>query len=123
MVKNAAAQAIEEINNPEARIPRALTALHEQSWLLAYAAQRNVGVSPGQPAVEMLRQVLQQGSEDEQMAALYQIQRMGFEGVFPAIFTQYCGSDFELREAAYHTIWQLAANGEEIPSPMQYGMA
>ncbi|MBC8506492.1 MAG: HEAT repeat domain-containing protein [Anaerolineales bacterium] len=122
VVKNAAAQAMEDINNATFHIPKTPLPLPELPWLISFAAERGVGVSPGEPALKMLIQVLQQGNEDEQMAALFQIHMRGIARVFPAIFDQYCGSDIELREMAYNTIWQLAANGEDIPSTVQYGM-
>ncbi len=122
VVKNAAAQAVEDINNPTFHIPKAPMPLAELPWLISFAAELGVGVSPGEPATKMLNQVLQQGTEDEKMAALFQIQTRGIANVFPAIFDQYCGSDIELRELAFNAIWQLAANGEDIPSLVQYGM-
>jgi len=122
VVKNAAAQAVEDINNPDMHIPQALAALAELPWLISYAAERGVGVSPGDPARQMVKQVLEQGSVEEQLAALYQIQRRGFGDVFPAIFNQLLNDDIELRETAFNTIWYLAACGEEIPSPIQYGL-
>ena len=122
VVKNAAAQAVEDIQNPTFFIPKAPIPLAELPWLISFAAELGVGVSPGEPAIKMLSQVLKQGSDDEKMAALYQIQMLGIANVFPAIFDQYCGSDIELRELAYDAIWQLAANGEHIPSPVQFGM-
>ena len=122
VVKNAAAQAMEDLNNPTFHIPQRPLPLAELPWLISYAAERGVGVSPGDPARQMLKQVLEQGSEDEQYAALFEIQRRGYAEVFPAIFNQYCSEDIELREAAYNAIWQLAASGKEIPTLMQYGM-
>nr|MBC8509940.1 hypothetical protein [Chloroflexota bacterium] len=122
VVKNAAAQGVEDINNPDMHIPQALAALAELPWLISYAAERGVGVSPGDPARQMVKQVLEQGSVEEQLAALYQIQRRGFGDVFPAIFNQLLNDDIELRETAFNTIWYLAACGEEIPSPIQYGL-
>jgi len=122
VVKNAAAQAVEEIHNPDRHIPQALTSLAELPWLISFAAGRGVGVSPGEPARKMLIQALEQGNSEEQLAALYQIQRRGMVGVFPAIFNPLFSDDLELRESAFNTLWHLAACGEKIPSPMQYGL-
>jgi len=121
VVKNAAAQAVEEIHNPDKHIPQPLEPLAELPWLISFAGERGVGVSPGDPARQMLIQVLEQGSIEEQLAALHQIQRRGISGVFPKIFNQLVSNDPELSETAFNTIWQIAASGEEIPSLMQYG--
>ncbi len=123
VVKNAAAQAVEEINNPDKHIPQALEPLAELPWLIAYAEEHGVDISPGDPAQQMLKNVIAQGSIEQQLAGLYQIQRRGIGDVFPEVFHLLYGGNVELREAAFSTIWQLAANGIEIPSPQQYGLS
>lgn len=122
VVKNAAAQTMEELNQPDIHIPRPLNPLAELPWLINFATKRGGGVSTGEPARQLLAQVLSHGSEEEQLAAMDQIQKRAYGDVFPDIFDQLQGSDLELREAAYHTIWQLAAAGVEIPSPVKYGL-
>ena len=122
VVKNAAAQAIEDYNRPDMYIPQTQIPLADLPWLISFAAERGVGVSPGEPARQMLKQALELGTEEQQMAALFEIQRRDIAEIFPGIFNQYFGSDIELREIAYNTIWLLAANGNEIPSPTQFGM-
>ena len=122
VVKNAAAQAVEDFHNPDPHIPRPLPPINEIPWLIAFTEERGVGLSPGEAAWKALLIVLKEGNGDQQLAAMSLFQRFGYPDVFPLIFDQLYGEDSELKEAAYQTIWQIASTGGEIHSPAQYGM-
>ena len=122
VVKNAAVQAIEEINQADPHIPRSLPPITEIPWLLEFANERKVSMSSGESAWKTLILALKEGSDDEKLAALSIIQRYGYADVFPVIFDHLLGTDFELQEAAYQTMWQIAATGAEIHAPMRYGL-
>ncbi|MEA3349158.1 MAG: HEAT repeat domain-containing protein [Chloroflexota bacterium] len=122
VVKNAAAQAFEELHQPDPHIPQALPSLADTPWLIAFAGERGVGISPGQQAHEMLLRVLKEGNPEEQLAALAQLRRRGITKVFPAIYHPLYAANPETNAAALYTIWHLAASGAEIPPPMQFGL-
>ncbi len=121
VVKNAAAQAYEELQAPDVRIPQPLMALSEIPWLISFAGERGVGISPGDPARRMLLRALQEGSTDERLAAMYIIGRSGFASIFPAIYDSFFNDDPELHQAAFDTLWQIANTGAEILPPGQFG--
>lgn len=122
VVKNAAAQAIEEINNPDDRIPKELPPISKLPWLVTWASEKNVNISTGESAWKTMVMVLKEGSEIEQLAAMNLFERFGYAEIFPFIFDQLQGNNQELKEAAYKTIWHLAATGAQTPSPKRYGL-
>jgi hypothetical protein len=122
VVRNAAQQALEENMGFDAHIPRPILPLEDTPWLIAYASNLGLGISPGQPAVDMLLRSLREGSDEERLAALDYIRRKGTANVFPAIYHSLYGGGQEIREAAFNTLWHIAATGAEIPPPAQYGL-
>jgi len=122
VVKDAATQAVTQLNNPHPSIPKPQPPLHNLPWLIAFAGDREFGISEGKPARDMLLRALSEGNEDQQLAALGQIQRRGETGIFPAVYHHLYGHLPELREAAFLTIWLVASMGSEIPPPYQFGL-
>ncbi len=122
VVKDAAAHAVEELNSPDPRIPRQLPPLEDTPWLIAFASEHGLGISAGESAREMLLRALKEGNEDEQLAAIGQIQQRGETGIFPTIYHLLYGSNPELSEAAFNIVWHIAATGAEFPPPIQFGL-
>jgi len=122
IVKNAAQQALEELQQPSSHIPAPLPALEDVPWLIAFAGEEGEGISFGDSAHNMLLKVLEKGSEEQQLAALSLIQRKGIANVFPILYHSLYGEIPEVNSAAFNTLWHLAASGAEIPHPKQYGL-
>jgi len=122
VVRNAAAQAIDDLKRMNPHIPTAMPPLHEIPWLIKYAAKSGVGVSPGKPAVEVLTKALKDGDEYEKMAALDFVRLYGTEDYIVQIYHILYGSQGELREIAFNALWHLAATGITLTSPAQYGL-
>jgi len=122
VVRNAAAQAMEEVNAPDPYIPKPVEPLENTPWLIEFAGERGMGVSAGDPAKEMLLRALREGSPDQTLAALGYYRLTGDDSIFPAVYHLLYGNDPDLVEAAYETIWQLKATGANIPSPTQFGL-
>ena len=122
VVQDAANQMLNTIQNPHPRQPRPLPPLNQTAWLIAFAAERGMGVAPGKPAVELLYKALREGNEDQKLAALYYLGQSGEESVVLPVYQVYFSSDGELREAAFSTLWNLAACGVKLPPPAQYGL-
>ena len=96
--------------------------LEEIPWLIEFASEHGLGVSTGDPAREMLLRVLRDGSSDQIHAALDLLRRYGDSRIFPTIYHLLYGQDQEVAEAAYNTLWHLAATSVEIPPPTQFGL-
>lgn len=122
VVRNAAAQALEELKHLNPHIPVPIPPLHEVPWLIQYAARSGIGVSPGKQAVEVLGKALIDGEEGERMAALDYIKLFGSDQYILQIYNILYGSQGQLREAAFNTLWHLASAGIALPSPTQYGL-
>jgi HEAT repeat protein len=122
VVKDAAAQAVTQINNPDPAIPKPQPPLEDLPWLIAFASDLEVGISEGKPAREMLLKALSEGNEDEKLAAMGQVRLRGETGIFPAIYHILYSDIPELKEAAFYTIWHIASTGYEIPPPIQFGL-
>jgi HEAT repeat protein len=123
VVRNAATQALDDLNAFSARIPKPVTPLHETPWLIAFAGDRGLGLTSGQSAVEILLRALREGNPDEQIAALDELWFHLGDVSFPVeIYHMLYGSDTELQEAAYRLIWHFNLSGVELPPPAQYGL-
>jgi len=122
VVKDAAAQAVAELNAPDPSIPKSQPPLEDLPWLIGFASDRELGISSGISAREMLLKALNEGTDDEKLAALGQIRLRGETGIFPAVYHILYDDNPELRETAYHTIWHIATTGFEIPPPIKFGL-
>ncbi len=97
VVRNAATQALEEMDNLDAAVPVPQPPLHELPWLIAYAGEKGKGVTSGKPAQDMLRQALKDGSEEERQAAMEQIYRDPDTGMIIDMMHILYGTGPELR--------------------------
>lgn len=112
VVRNAAIQLNEDLKLEEIAIPGKLPPLHETGWLVRYASEKGMGLSPGQASWDMLAGALREGNEETRLAAMY-VYRLKPEEARPVLepLTELMRTgDGELREAAYHTLWHLDAN-------------
>jgi HEAT repeat protein len=122
VVRNAAAQVVEELTNLDPYVPVPLEPLDDTPWLIEFASERGMGTSGEEASREMLMRVLREGSPEQTHAALEVLRRNGDSGIFPTIYHLLYGGDQEIAEAAYDTLWHLAATGAEIPPPIQFGL-
>lgn len=122
VVRNAAAQVVEELNSLDPYIPRPLTPPEETPWLIDFSSEQGLGISAGEQAQEMVLRALREGSPDQTYAALDIFRRSGNPGIFPVIYHLLYGQDQQIAEAAYDTLWHLASTGADIPPPIQFGL-
>ncbi len=123
VVKNAAAQAYEETQHINPRIPQPLQAPESLPWLISFAAEQGSGISAGEPAFQMLVRAFEKGSHEEQLAALQYLKQLGYDKIFPAIYHAYLSVDEpELQQLTYDFLWQLSAAGFELPAMLQFGL-
>ena len=123
IVRNAAIQAMEEINLPGANIPAPLPELSETPWLIDYASKQGMGVSPGKPAFDLAIDALKNGKTEEKLQALSYLSMFGTEETVPVIYSWYFGGIGEIKDAAYQTLLSLANSGVPLPSPQQFGFS
>ncbi len=117
LVKNAASHALEVLSQPNPYLPKPLPPLTETPWLIAYAGETGIGVSPGRPATELLLRALREGKEDQALAALDYLRQYGDELAIPSIYQAMLNNKGEIQEACFNTLWHMAAAGISIPTP------
>jgi HEAT repeat protein len=122
VVRNAATQALEELQRPNPNIPKPLPPLHESPWLIAFAGERGLGLTSGKPARELLLRALKEGSIEERLAAMEYLHQSIDQGMLVEIYNLQYGEEKNLREAAYNLLWHLDLGGIELPSPVQFGL-
>lgn len=122
VVQDAANQALQSLENLHPRTPQPLPALAQTPWLIAFAAERGMGISPGKPALEMLYRAIRDGNEDQRVAAIYWTGLSGDPNAILPIYQAFFASQGEVRETAFNALWNLAAAGTPLPPPAQYGL-
>jgi len=122
VVKNAATQALEEMEKPNAHVPRAFPPLTELPWLIAFAGEKGIGVVSGKPAYDLILLAIKDGNEEQKLAALHYISRHGDESAVLPVYQEYFSSRGDTQEAALHALWRLQNSGIELPPPVQFGL-
>lgn len=122
IVRNAATEMVERRTRPNPYIPRRLTPPSETPWLLTFAGTQGMGIAPGTPATEVLYLVLKNGSRDERLAALPYLEQNSDQAMINNLYDlMYHSTEAELREAAFQTLWNIAASGVNLPHPRAFG--
>jgi HEAT repeat protein len=111
VVQNAAGHALEQLEQKAPGLPQLLPPLTQTPWLIAFAGELGIGVSPGKPAYELVLRALKQGNLEQRLAALDYLRVFGDEIAAREIDVLSREEYGELREAAYNTLWHLSAAG------------
>ena len=123
VVRDAAAAIVERAKKLSPFAPQALRPLHEEPWLLAFAADHGVGVAPGEPAMMLFHRVLEKGTVEQKEAALGRVPFYPKEDWGRPLYALMYERVGQLRDAAFDAVWLLALAGVQLPSPTQYGFA
>ncbi len=121
VVRNAATEVLDAKLKISSRAPNKLKAPSASPWLIEFASKQGLGISPGAPATDILLLALKSDDPDSRLAALPYLKFTPNEGVITQLYGAMYRDDPELREAAYHTLWEIGASGVKLPHPNQYG--
>ena len=121
-VRNLANQYLEQMQHIDSRVPRPLAVPSETPWVIAFAGKQKMGVPRGGPATDLLLSAFKQGDTEERLAALPYLKRVANEGIIGALYNAMYGEDPEVREAAYHAVEEIGADGFKLPHPNQFGV-
>lgn len=121
VVRNAAAQALETLQQTNPTSPRPLPPPSESPWLLAFASKLGKGILPGQPATDLLQTVLKSGSVEEQIAALRYLRNRPDESVLRDIYELLSGTEEAVRESAIYALWWIATSGSRLTASQESG--
>ena len=122
VVRNSATEVLDSKNNPDPRVPRPLTAPSQTPWLIEFAGQQGVGISPGSPATEVLLAAIRSDNEEARLASLTYLKRMSTEEVITNLYYAMYQDDAELREAVFLVLCEMASSGIKLPNPQQFGL-
>ena len=123
VVKDAASQALKELAQPNPFIPKKIPPVYNLPWLIAFAGERGIGVSPGKAAQDLLKLAFKEGNEEQRIAGINFLSIFGDSSdVLPLYQVLYSEEAGDLKEAAFIALWQLAAAGIELPPPAQFGL-
>lgn len=122
VVRNAAAGALEQSQRGNPHIPHKMLPLQDTPWLIAFAAKFGVGVMPGKPALELLIKAIKEGDEAHKLAGLEYLRLHGGEEAIVQLYNTFYGGEGIVREAAFNTLWHMAAAGVSLPPPTQFGL-
>ena len=111
LVKNAADQALEEMDKANPRIPRPLPALENTPWVIQWAGEKGIGVVPGRPAYNLVCSAAKEGSRTQRLAAMRYLALHGEEDAAGLLLDVYRQERGELREAALQALWILSGRG------------
>jgi HEAT repeat protein len=122
VVRNAAVEAVESSKRADPRIPRKLTPPSETPWVIEFAARYGMGVTPNQPATDLLLLALKSEKHEERNGALAYLRYMPSEGVVIALYNAIYGDDTEMRDAAFNMLSEMASASVAMPDPHQFGL-
>jgi len=119
VVRNAALQALEGLQNPNANALRPLKKLSECDWLIKFAEQHGAAITADALPVSILLQILKSGTPEEKMAALPYGRFIADESAATTIYSLFYSEQSAIKEAAALTLWYIAISGVKLPSPDQ----
>ncbi len=122
VVRNLATQYLEQKTRPDPRVPQKLPVPSETPWLIEFAGKQGMGIPRGGSAAEVLATAFRFGSTEERLAALPFLKPVANEGIIGALYAGMYGEDLEVREASFHAIQEIGANGTHLPHPNQFGL-
>jgi HEAT repeat protein len=118
-VRNAANELYTRIQEPPSRAPKPYLPPESQGWLVAWAAQKGVGVPPGKGAVEVLGRALREGEESARIAAAEALARLNDPIAARELYGALRDPSMPLvRDAAFRALAHLsAATGQRLNAP------
>jgi hypothetical protein len=119
VIRNAAAEALEEFKAPFPYIPRPMPQPDQAGWLIQYAGKHGKGIIPGEPATEYILAAVQNGNQEERLYALQYLRSIPEQAAVSAMYSVLEEPSSILQEAGYYALCQLNSSGIEVTN--QFG--
>ncbi len=116
VIRDMANQAFEYINTPKITPPKIKINLHELNWIIQFAANKNIGISPDSNPTQILSNLLTTGSETEKRKTLAIIPNFFDFSVYPLLLNLVFSENQQLSNDAIVTIWKIFQAGNDFPS-------
>jgi len=122
LVRNAAGQALDARQNPNALIPVDLVSPWDASKVQEWSKKHGEVIELGQFPFEILQSMVDNGQWHEKRLALHYLACHATDGTYLALYNQTFGKiePEELPTYAYY-LWKLSASGMPVPPPSKYG--
>jgi hypothetical protein len=122
IVRTSATEVIESRHRAHTFLHTPVPPPSESPWLIAFAGKQGIGISPNQPATDLLLMALKNGSEEERLASLVYLRQHPTEIVLGELYHMMYSDDTIMRESIFQVLWELGASGIALPDPYQYGI-
>ncbi len=114
VVRNAAAEALEDSQKLKPKIPAPMIEASETPWIIASAARQGLGIAAGDPAVQILLTALHTGTPEERQAALTYLRFIPQENIYQAVLRFATQTDLGINHAAELALWYLTCQKPEF---------
>ncbi|MEJ2550889.1 MAG: HEAT repeat domain-containing protein [Anaerolineales bacterium] len=111
IVRGAAAEALERIQNPPWKVYSLKTELSTTPWLVEFAKREGLAIAPGKASLELLRQALNKGKDEEKVAALEAIGNTAAEEMSLELQQALKSNQQFLKDSAFEALWRINASG------------
>lgn len=123
IVRNAAAQALEDRKKPSPYLPKPLLPPHDSPWLVTFASKQGRGVSPSQPVNDLLLLALKSGNVEEKIACQEYLRRLEPDpGIMGSLYNILFANDSRLGDDIFYTLWLYAASGFVLAPTREFGL-
>ena len=116
VIRDMANQAFEYINTPKLIQPKIKINLHEMNWIIQFAANKNIGISPDSNPTQILTSLLTTGNEMEKRKTLSIIPDFFDYSFYPLLLNLVFSENLQLSNDAIVTIWRIFQSGYDFPS-------
>lgn len=107
VVRNAAAQAREDMKGPIPTIPASGQKYSNSAWLIEFAARSGQSVSIQESPVPLLLQAIRSGKIEEQISALWMMRDHPDPQLIAEAVNFLQHANLDLRETAHYVLWQM----------------
>ncbi len=118
-VRSAAQEKVAEWHDAASRAPRPFAPPEKEGWLVAWAAERGMGVPPGRGAIEIINRALVEGDEPTRRAAAGALGRLGDPNGARDLYALLRDPSTSLRQAGFEALTLIgAAAGQRMAAPI-----
>jgi HEAT repeat protein len=114
IVRNAVTEVLEMRENPGRGVLVPHGEVSELPWLLEFASELGLGVTPGKGAFEMLRRAMVTGTLSQQKAALLALGIHGSQEFVLDVISALDSENSGVQNVAFEALWRLEAAGAEV---------
>ncbi len=121
-VRSVASEIINMRNTTDIHVPMKLSVPSETPWLIEYAGKYGMGISPGQPATDILLLAIRNGDPEYIRPSLNYLRNTSSENVFADLYPYIFSRNEDAREAIFQVLSEYALAGVTLPPPQKFGL-